>query len=87
MRTLIRVVIYAKDAKEGFKVSFLAEMYYKVGNATIWACYDCGELFDSEICRGFTGQCYSCYPRLDEMRGDLTDYLDHKKRLERGETK
>jgi len=38
--------------------------YYSVGNiATIWVCYDCGEMFDSELCWGFTGQCYECYPR------------------------
>jgi len=36
--------------------------------ATIWVCYDCGEMFDSELCWSFTGQCYECYPRPDEMR-------------------
>jgi len=38
---------------------------YRVGNwiACIWVCYDCGEMFDSEICNSFTGQCYECYPR------------------------
>lgn len=39
--------------------------YYVVKGtyATIWVCYDCGEMFDSELANGFTGQCYDCYPR------------------------
>jgi len=43
--------------------------YYKIGNATIWVCYKCGEMFDSEICMGFTGECYKCHPRPDKMTG------------------
>ena len=43
--------------------------FFKVGHlACIWICYDCGEMFDGELCTGFTGQCYECYPRPDEMR-------------------
>ena len=43
--------------------------YYSVGHiATIWVCYDCGEMFDSELCNGFTGQCYECYPRPNDMK-------------------
>jgi len=44
--------------------------YYRVGKATIWVCYQCGEMFDGEICTLFTGQCYKCYPRPDEMTGE-----------------
>jgi len=36
--------------------------------ATIWVCYSCGELFDSETCWSFTGECYECYPRPNEMK-------------------
>ena len=36
--------------------------------ATIWACYKCKELFDSEICTSFTGECYKCYPRPNDMK-------------------
>jgi len=45
--------------------------YYHVPHgtyATIWVCYKCEEMFDSELCWSFTGECYSCYPRPDEMK-------------------
>ena len=43
--------------------------YYRVGHiATIWVCYKCGEMFDSELCWSFTGECYECYPRPDAMK-------------------
>jgi len=45
--------------------------YYRVGwKATIWVCYQCGEMFDGDICVSFTGQCYKCYPRPDEMTAE-----------------
>ena len=34
----------------------------------IWICFSCGELFNSEICWSFTGECYDCYPRIDQMK-------------------
>jgi len=38
--------------------------FYRVGwVATIWVCYECGEMFDSDLSASFTGQCYDCYPR------------------------
>ena len=36
--------------------------------ATIWVCFNCGELFDSELCYSFTGECYECYPRPNDMK-------------------
>ena len=36
--------------------------------ATIWVGYKCGEMFDSELCWSFTGECYECYPRPNEMK-------------------
>jgi|TARA_B100001559_G_C16378122_1_gene565248 hypothetical protein len=57
--------------------------YYKIGwNHTIWVCYDCGEMFDGELCTAFTGQCYTCYPRPDKMKGDLSDMKDYEARKE-----
>jgi hypothetical protein len=38
--------------------------------ATIWSCYKCNSLFDSELCSSFTGECYECYPRPSEMKGE-----------------
>ena len=43
--------------------------FYSVGNiATIWVCYKCGEMFDGELCWSFTGECYECYPRPNDMK-------------------
>jgi len=36
--------------------------------ACIWVCYKCGEMFDGELCWSFTGECYECYPRPQEMK-------------------
>ena len=43
--------------------------FYRVGHiATIWVCFMCGEMFDSKLCWSFTGECYDCYPRPNEMK-------------------
>jgi hypothetical protein len=47
--------------------------YYEIkqGYATIaciWVCFSCGEMFDSELCWSYTGECYECYPRPDKMK-------------------
>lgn len=43
--------------------------FYRVGHiATIWVCFMCGEMFDSELCWSFTGECYDCYPRPNDMK-------------------
>jgi hypothetical protein len=34
----------------------------------IWICFVCGEMFNSEICWSFTGECYECYPRPNDMK-------------------
>jgi hypothetical protein len=42
---------------------------YRVSwDCCIWVCYSCGEMFDSELCWSFTGECYECYPRPDKMK-------------------
>lgn len=60
--------------------------YYKIGwSHTIWVCHSCGNLFDSEICSSFTGECYTCYPRPDRMKGDLTAMKEYEARKEEEE--
>lgn len=60
--------------------------YYRVGyDVCIWICHTCGNMFDSELCKGFTGQCYSCYPRPDEMKGDLKELEAYESRKEQDE--
>ncbi len=50
--------------------------YYSVGHiATIWVCYECGEMFDSELCNSFTGQCYECYPREMKQNAEPMDII------------